>query len=192
MKFYQKVVCEDIKKFGNQHIDEIGTTGGISKQDIQTDKKNLKKLKKTRNSNVVWLQEPWISKHIQPIINFINHAAGWNFQIDSAETYQFTKYSKTQHYDWHTDAGPDVYDNGKTRKISMTINLEDGFNYEGGEFQIDHRNTNTGKKNIETLGASKTKGTAILFPSHIWHRVTPVTSGTRYSLVVWFIGPPFV
>ena len=77
---------------------------------------------------------------------FCKSRCGWNFQIDSAETYQFTKYSKTQHYDWHTDAGPDVYDNGKTRKISMTINLEDGFNYEGGEFQIDHRNTNTGKK----------------------------------------------
>ena len=35
----------------------------------------------------------------------------------------------------------------------------------------------------------KTKGTIINFPSFVWHRVTPVTKGTRYSLVVWHNGP---
>ena len=35
------------------------------------------------------------------------------------------------------------------------------------------------------------KGSIVVFPSHVWHRVKPVTSGTRYSLVVWSIGDPF-
>jgi len=31
----------------------------------------------------------------------------------------------------------------------------------------------------------------IVFPSDMEHRVAPVTKGIRYSLVVWFLGPPF-
>ena len=36
------------------------------------------------------------------------------------------------------------------------------------------------------------EGSIIVFPSFINHRVAPVTKGTRYSLVAWFVGPPFV
>jgi len=35
------------------------------------------------------------------------------------------------------------------------------------------------------------KGSIIVFPSFLWHRVKPVTKGTRYSLVVWNLGYPF-
>jgi predicted 2-oxoglutarate/Fe(II)-dependent dioxygenase YbiX len=31
----------------------------------------------------------------------------------------------------------------------------------------------------------------IVFASHDWHRVTPVTKGVRYSLTLWFLGPHF-
>ena len=44
----------------------------------------------------------------------------------------------------------------------------------------------------ENMRASKVKGTIVVFPSFVWHRVTPVTSGTRYSLVNWLQGRPFV
>ena len=36
------------------------------------------------------------------------------------------------------------------------------------------------------------KGSMIIFPSHIWHRVKPVTKGIRKSLVGWIVGNPFV
>lgn len=55
--------------------------------------------------------------------------------------------------------------------------------YEGGELQI-----NTGK----VLVAEKEKGTVIIFPSYLLHRVTPVTKGIRRSLVLWIEGPAFV
>mgnify|MGYP001177870175 CR=1 FL=1 len=42
------------------------------------------------------------------------------------------------------------------------------------------------------FGISSIAGSAILFPSTVTHRVTPVIKGTRYSIVVWFAGPPFV
>ena len=53
---------------------------------------------------------------------------------------------------------------------------------------------NFGARLQECLTAAKeleNKGDLIVFPSHLWHRVRPVTSGKRLSLVVWFIGPPF-
>ena len=61
-------------------------------------------------------------------------------------------------------------------------------NYEGGEFQFAIYNKE--KCEIHTPEFNKT-GSVIVFPSDMEHRVTPVTKGTRYSLVIWFLGPPF-
>ena len=69
----------------------------------------------------------------------------------------------------------------KVRKLSMTIILNDEF--EGGEFELlGHQ------KPVEENGM----GTVIIFPSYMVHRVRPITSGTRYSLVAWICGEPFV
>jgi PKHD-type hydroxylase len=65
----------------------------------------------------------------------------------------------------------------------MTLCLNE--NYEGGYFQI-----NVGKES-EPLFIQAKKGRAIFFPSFMIHRVTPVTLGTRRSLVVWVLGPKF-
>ena len=63
----------------------------------------------------------------------------------------------------------------------MSILLND--DYEGGNFEF------RGMGEEECLEG---EGTVIVFPSFNWHQVTPVTKGTRYSLVAWFVGPPFV
>jgi PKHD-type hydroxylase len=44
---------------------------------------------------------------------------------------------------------------------------------------------------IKKITEIREKGSVIVFPSFIWHRVTPVTAGTRYSLVNWNLGFPF-
>ena len=36
------------------------------------------------------------------------------------------------------------------------------------------------------------RGSIIIFPSYTWHRVTPVTRGTRLSLVQWNLGPGYI
>jgi PKHD-type hydroxylase len=69
------------------------------------------------------------------------------------------------------------------RKLSLVCQLSDPSEYEGGELQI-----NTG----EIFTPEKQKGTVILFPSYLLHRVTPVTKGTRRSLVLWIEGPAFI
>ena len=75
-------------------------------------------------------------------------------------------------------------DETSSRKISIVVQLSDPLEYEGGELQISDGGTNR--------VCEKTKGTIIIFPSYLLHRVTPVTKGTRRSLVLWVTGPPFV
>ena len=45
--------------------------------------------------------------------------------------------------------------------------------------------------NQNIVKASREKGTIIIFPSFILHRVTPITKGTRESMVGWVSGPPY-
>ena len=72
----------------------------------------------------------------------------------------------------------------------MSVALVNGTEYEGGDFEI---NDLSPKKNIiHNVKSLKKKGSVIVFPSFVWHRVTPVTKGTRYSLVSWHLGSPHI
>ena len=176
-------------------------TGGFGKdRDVNksplTDKE-IEDLKKKRDSNIVWMSEPWIYKEIQPYIHTANKNAGWNFDWDFSESCQFTKYSKGQYYGWHCDSWDKPYTEkepknfiGKVRKLSCIVALSDPKEYEGGEVQFDFRNTPNGS-NIITCEKIKDQGSIIIFPSFVWHQVKPITKGTRYSLVCWTLGKKF-
>lgn len=78
---------------------------------------------------------------------------------------------------------------GKIRKISVTVSLNDPKEYDGGNLQFDlgpHRSDR-----FHTCTEIRPRGSVIVFPSHIPHQVTPITRGTRYSLVCWSLGAPF-
>ena len=78
--FYEKILskkfCDDIINFALSDKKEIidGITG---------DSKNisLEEVKKIRDCNIRWLDEPWISNQITPIVMDANKKAGWNFQF---------------------------------------------------------------------------------------------------------------
>ena len=77
----------------------------------------------------------------------------------------------------------------------MTISLSHPEEYEGGDLEFDLRNTHDWELN-KTKGILKCteirpRGSIVVFPSFVWHRVAPVIRGTRYSLVVWNLGQPF-
>jgi PKHD-type hydroxylase len=77
----------------------------------------------------------------------------------------------------------------------MTCQLTDGSEYQGGELEFDFRNydphmRDESKHRVQCKEILP-KGSIIIFPSFVWHRVKPVRSGTRYSLVVWHLGRPF-
>ena len=77
----------------------------------------------------------------------------------------------------------DVGANSSTRKLSVSIQLTDPEEYEGGELNFFI--------NKDVIEAPKTKGTVIIFPSFFMHKVKMVTKGVRKSLVIWIHGPVF-
>jgi PKHD-type hydroxylase len=184
-------IRKDILEYGKLLKEEKAKTFGYRDKELSPSQE--KQLDKKRNSTVVWMNDRWIYREIQPYVEIANENAGWNYHWDWSESCQFTKYegSKKGHYNWHTDCGLTPNQNNKVRKLSMIIPLVDGNEYEGGDFELNLNNPEN-ENNIITIKEAKIKGTVIVFPSFVWHRVTPVTSGTRYSLVNWHQGKPFV
>jgi|TARA_R110000822_G_scaffold25058_4_gene76043 PKHD-type hydroxylase len=196
--------CDDVIKYALSQKEDMAITGGYGRnRDLKKkplNKEEVQNLKYKRNSDITWLNDTWIYKEIHPYIRKANKAAGWNFQWDRSESCQFTKYKHNQYYDWHTDSWPKPYekegpDKGKIRKLSVTCQLTDGSEYQGGELEFDHKNyePHMRDESQHVLKAKEIlpKGSIIVFPSFIWHRVKPVTMGTRYSLVLWNLGWPF-
>ena len=188
-------ICNDIVKYGHQMQDQMAVTGGYENKKLN--KKQVKDLKKKRDSNVVWMSDKWIYREIQPYIHEANRNAGWNFEWDFSEACQFTKYKKDQFYDWHCDSWDKPYEEknlpsyGRIRKLSVTVSLSDPKDYTGGELEFDFRNKDPDKKSIVKCKEILPKGSLVVFPSFVWHRVCPVTSGERNSLVIWNLGYPF-
>ena len=190
--------------------------GSSRKADGSLKKSVIKNIQKKRKSDIVWMNDRWIYKEIHPLIHEANAKAGWNFEWDWSESCQFTKYGVGQYYGWHCDSWEKPYDrskakddngvpyaetgnypidHGKIRKLSVTISLNDPSEYDGGNLQFDFRNQidweRNKKKAIKSCTEIRPRGSVIVFPSFVWHRVEPVTRGTRYSLVIWNLGYPF-
>ena len=191
--------CDDVIKYALEQQDSIARTGGFDKPKLS--KEEVKNIQRKRRSDLVWLNDTWIYKEIHPYVHEANKNAGWNFDWDRSESCQFTKYKEGQYYDWHCDSWEKTYNqpqtpsHGKVRKLSMTCQLTDGSEYKGGELEFDFRNYEPHQreedKHLRKATEILPKGSIIVFPSFVWHRVKPVTSGTRYSLVVWHLGYPF-
>jgi len=192
-------ICDDIVNYGLKHQDGMAITGGLGRdRDLKKqplNKKEFKDLKKKRDSNIVWMNDHWIYKEIHPYINQANKSAGWNFNWDWSESCQFTKYKPGQYYGWHCDSWEGVYEQegptkGKIRKLSVTVSLSDEKDYSGGELEFQFRNVDNPKASTVCKEIFP-KGSLVVFPSFVWHRVKPVKKGVRYSLVLWNLGYPF-
>jgi PKHD-type hydroxylase len=193
-------LCDDIIKYSLSKSETMARTGGYGDKELS--KEDVRNMQRKRKSDLVWLNENWIYRELHPYIHEANKNAGWNFEWDVSESCQFTKYKLNQYYDWHCDSWDKPYDkpnnpaeHGKIRKLSMTCQLTDGSEYEGGELEFDFRNYDPhARDELKHLKQAKEilpKGSIIVFPSFVWHRVKPVTKGVRYSLVMWNLGYPF-
>ena len=153
-----------------------------------------------------------------PYIMTANQEAGWKYEWDFSESFQFTKYNPGGFYGWHADGNscwygrykrfilgvsPTTPDSkpltgystnpsqvGKVRKLSMTLNLNEPGEYEGGNLKFDF-GPHAGGKRFHECVEIRPQGSIIVFPSYVYHQVTPVTKGTRYSMVLWSLGQPF-
>jgi PKHD-type hydroxylase len=137
-----------------------------------------------RSTDVFWLHGTnaaygWIFKRLTEVTREFN-ARTYQFELDSCADLQLGRYGPDQHYEWHCDVGRGGY---SRRKLSISVLLSDPSQYQGGglEFGVD----------IYKISMVSKRGDAVYFPSWTPHRVIPVTSGERWSLVAWWLGPPF-
>lgn len=137
-----------------------------------------------RRSLVYWIPKiqsySWLYNRVNEMVNAANKEY-YDFEIMGIdEKIQFTEYSADDKgcYGWHTD------EEGTSRKLSVSIQLSDPSDYDGGKLQFGTRDDNI-------MEANNALGSMTVFPSYKRHQVTPVTRGTRFALVVWITGPPF-
>lgn len=170
-----------------QKIIDIGKSLTLLKATVggDFDEKSFGLNTEIRSSNIAFIpvteDNKWIFQRITQIVNRMN-TDYFHYDLREIETLQFTEYdsSYTGFYDRHIDM---IYRSFKTRKLSITIQLSDQGSYEGGDLVLYSTSKPTYTK--------REQGIANIFPSWSLHEVTPVTKGTRYSLVAWILGPRF-
>jgi PKHD-type hydroxylase len=172
--------------FTNEEVDQIVAesknwdlqTAGVTDAGVINDE--------MRKSAIAWVPQldhyRWIYGKLGGMIEEANNAL-WKFNLYSMdEQIQYTEYYQNGgHYDYHLDIGGGFPLN--QRKISITVQLSGPDEYQGGDFEILRG------KNPESL--PKQRGCVLVFPSYLLHRVTPVTQGTRRSLVLWIGGDSY-
>lgn len=137
-----------------------------------------------RKSTVFFLEPTernhWVYERITTLAGNCN-AQRYGFDLTGfVEPLQLAQYQPGEFFDWHMDFSAGEASN---RKLSVTVQLSDEDDYEGGELQFMINN--------RTEIAPRRKGSLVVFPSFIQHRVTEVTSGKRHSMAGWLAGPPY-
>ena len=144
-----------------------------------------KSIKNVRDSKISWLYPvdgmDWVFRRVTDIVLNLNEKF-FKFDLFGInEGFQFTNYeAPSGKYGKHVDRGMNML----VRKLSISIQLTNPEEYEGGELKLYD-----GEEDGTLM--DKTQGTLIIFPSYILHEVTPITKGERNSLVTWVTGKQF-
>ena len=174
-KIVPEKVCDAIMDFG----DALPLQQGVVFQGLKPE---------VRDSSISWIEpNSWITGLCNHYINISNAEADWNVNLSYTSAPQYTVYEEGMFYEFHTDSEDSSQrpEDGTQRKLSLSMQLNDPSEYEGGELRFQHHGTD------ETFSEPQFahKGSVIVFPSHLRHEVTKVTKGTRKSLVAWCRGP---
>lgn len=87
----------------------------------------------------------------------------------------FLKYDENMHYAFHNDY---FQISGLKTHYSVTVFLSDPSEYEGGELII--------KVGDQEILYKEPPGTAVIYPTGLWHSINKITSGSRKVVVFWF------
>jgi PKHD-type hydroxylase len=142
--------------------------------------------------------EPWLCDMTRHLAMISNNQWGLDLHyINQAELLRYRGQgdARGDHYDWHSDA--DLFPDYNTpqqyvdcpkfqRKLTIIIQLAGSEEYVGGDLQIASRNGGNLLEGYEEV--ARQLGTVIVFPSYLEHRITPVESGERMSIVLWMNG----
>jgi PKHD-type hydroxylase len=142
--------------------------------------------KNVRQSSLGWISLSAETEFLYGRLGMITRALnGQHFGFDIWGFVELLRYAvyrgNGDHYGWHMDKGNT---NGSPRKLSIVLQLSDPSEFEGGDLEL-------WVGGDKPFVATEQQGLLYMFPSWILHRVTPVTSGCRRTLVVWAAGEKF-
>ena len=171
--------------FSSTELDYLSKIALSSREDASTHSLTSTVVNKDiRRSKITWMKcdsdKEWVFERLSHVVSAVN-ANVYRFNLAGfGEPIQMTLYESNDSgtYGWHSDFGSQI-----SRKLSLVMQLSDPSEYEGGNLEILIGN--------KPVTLRKQRGLIALFPSYVTHRVTPVTSGFRTSLVSWVSGEPF-
>jgi len=171
--------------FNAQELDWLQQKAKEAKEEAQIGGGGVGKVDgKVRRSELNWLDKnqecAWVFERLSHVAAKLN-ADYFGFDLTGfGESIQLTNYHEARQgtYTWHQDFAGEI-----SRKLSLVLQLSHPNEYEGGELQLLTRK--------EPISIEKKRGLITVFPAWTLHQVTPVTKGTRQTLVAWVSGPPF-
>jgi PKHD-type hydroxylase len=171
--------------FTEQELDWLQERAKAAEQDAQVGGRFDREVNPNiRRSQVSWLKNnpntEWVFEKLAHVASRLN-AENYRFDLTGfGEGLQLTNYDQSEKgmYGWHLDYGVNI-----SRKLSMAVQLTDPAEYEGGNLQV--------MTTAQPVNVRKQRGLIAVFPSYTLHQVTPVTQGSRQSLVAWVSGAPF-
>lgn len=213
IKFYPQYCGDDIidkmfdirEKFieqeqrGTTFGDELAAQQESDESDNADDSTDTESnINKHREVNLIHLSSvvyyPWLANMMNSVcVDANNH---FQFALNGMNQFDFLRYEVGDYYDWHKDtnihkAGFED-DQSRHRKLTCIIQMSDDGDYVGGDLEFNHDWKDQAKNedwNAQLKEQIRGKGTIIVFPSYLEHRVTPVTEGVRYAVASWCSGP---
>ena len=182
VEYFTKAECESIVKYGKN----ISSNNAVTIGDIAADRE----VSKVRSGEIAWFNyaDPnlfWLFEKLSYVVRQVNQDM-FKFDLDYIQALQFTSYSKEgDQYEDHIDILDGHPAFTENRKLSFSVQLSDSQSYTGGDLMV-------GPDAIrQKASLSRSQGDIIFFPSFMNHKVTPIETGFRYSLVGWVCGPNF-
>ena len=108
----------------------------------------------------------------------VEHNSDYKYDVKNINEMKILRYKRGGKYDWHQDVDWSKRDQ---RKFTFIIQLSDPDDYVGGDLEFRDANID--------LTHMRERGTMIIFPSMLYHRITPVKKGIRHSICGWAVGP---
>lgn len=167
--FSNKQLDDIIQYYRSLGLEEATTIGNTNGKSFRVAEVNLMEY----NSDSLWIYER--------IIQLVEKAnQQFKFNLDYiVEEPQFIEYKPGAHIDWHMDRNPI----SAIRKLNLSIQLSNPSDYEGGDLLFN--------RGDQIIKMPRDRGSISFFPSFALHKVSPVTSGVRNSIICWITGPAF-
>lgn len=129
-----------------------------------------------------WLERQdanaWVFERIAQVVHEANRSL--RFELDGfGEPLHYVEYGPGGGFEWHSDL---TAGRASNRKLSVSLQLSSPAQYTGGQLELCPHGV---------MGGFRERGSVLVFPAYIPHRVLRIGSGMRRALVAWIHGPAF-